>query len=101
VFKRGEVYVPNVFAPETDGLNAFFRVFAGNPLTRVGSMQVFDRWGEKAFDVRDVSPDDAAGWWDGTLNGEKMLPGVYVWVMEVVYGDGRKEQFRGDVTLIR
>lgn len=99
--KQGEVYVPNIFAPETDGENGFFRVYAGNVLTRIVSMQVYDRWGEQVFFVEDVQPDDALSWWDGSLNGDKMQPAVYVWVMEVEFGDGHKELMKGDVTLIR
>lgn len=65
------------------------------------SMQVFDRWGERVFFVKDVRPDDALSWWDGTMAGDKMQPAVYIWVMEVEFGDGHKELLKGDVTLVR
>ena len=39
--------------------------------------------------------------WDGYFKGREAPAGVYVFIAEVTYIDGRKEQIKGDFTLIR
>lgn len=70
-----EVHVPNTFTPNNDGINDVFRVSYLGP-NRDFSFDLFDRWGERI--VHFASPDDA---WDGTVNGQPVPDGVYVWRM--------------------
>ena len=46
------------------------------------------------------SPNSNLGW-NGLINGEKALSGVYVYYIEVVSDDGEITKFSGDITLIR
>jgi hypothetical protein len=39
--------------------------------------------------------------WDGTFNGKRMQPGVFVWFAEIEFVDNEVEIFRGDVMLIK
>ncbi len=45
-------------------------------------------------------PDPNNGW-DGKLDGEPMNPGVFVYVVEITFIDGRVEIYKGDVTLAK
>jgi len=102
--RNRNVFVPNAFSPNGDGVNDLFRPFIGPGVANVNFMRVFDRWGELVFSTDDLPVflptdlDDSG--WDGTLNGQLMNPGVYVYIIEVEFVDGIVLLFRGDVTLL-
>jgi len=89
-----DVYIPNSFSPNGDGVNEIFNVY-GNALARV-KMLVFNRWGEKIFE----SVNQNFGW-DGRYRGELVPPGVYVYSVEAIYLDGKKIERTGSINLIR
>ncbi len=102
VRKDLDVYIPNVFTPNGDGLNDVFMIFAGdNKVEIINSFQIFDRWGELVFEDYGFQPNDPAHSWDGTLRGEPMNPAVFVYWAEITFIDGQKILFKGDVTLVR
>lgn len=102
VNKERYVFIPNAFHPDESGdLNAAFRIFGGEDVDHVESLLVFDNWGELVFETYDFIPNDSAPGWDGTVRGEKMAPAVFLYAAEIVFKDGEKQIFRGDVTLVR
>ena len=101
VRKIAEVYVPTGFSPNSDGVNDEFMIFAGDQVAKVNSMLVFNRWGEPVFQYYNFQPNDPAFSWDGRHRGQMLNPGVFVWVAEIEFIDGRTEVFKGDVTLMR
>jgi gliding motility-associated-like protein len=99
--KNRNVYIPNVFTPNGDGLNDKVQIFTGAGVTKINRLQIFDRWGELLYEVKDV-PSSAAGTvgWDGLFKGKTMPAGVYVYIAEVAFLDNIALLYRGDVTLI-
>lgn len=95
------VYVPNVFSPNGDNINDLFTVFAGPGVESIRSFQVFDRWGDNVFSIAGDFPPNGLIGWDGTFNGKDLLPGVYVYTLEVRYFDEEVEVLKGDITLVR
>ncbi len=87
-------YLPNVFTPNGDGLNDVFEIQALG--LQDYRMQIFNRAGSKIFESREPSEG-----WDGTFNGKKCLPGVYVYQVTLTYYDKELERLYGSVTLIR
>jgi gliding motility-associated-like protein len=102
VDKNINVYIPNIFSPDADGINDYFQIFTGTGVAQVRSFRVFDRWGELVFNKTNIpaGAGETEGW-DGTFRGRAMNSGVYVYIAEVEYRDGRVILFRGDVTLLR
>lgn len=94
------IYVPNVILPgsSTDGN---FTVFAGDGVTEIRLMRIFDRWGELLFEREAFPPNAPERGWDGDFRGKPLDPGVYVWYVEVVFQDGRVVPLKGDVSIIR
>ncbi len=70
-----DLYYPNAFRPGSAiNQNATFKV-VGNTAALAGYvLQVYDRWGQMIFDTND--PNEG---WDGTVNGEMVPVGTYVW----------------------
>jgi gliding motility-associated-like protein len=103
VNKKRRVFIPNAFNPDSDNFeNEKFTVFTGQGVVQVKSMQVFNRWGEVVFVAKNFVPDvNAEIGWDGTFDGKKLAPGVYVYAIEVEFIDGTSLTYRGDVSLLR
>ncbi len=97
-----DVYVPNVFHPDGDGMNDyFFPMSADNEIESVNYMTVFDRWGNRIFHREKFSSGDPSLGWDGLFKGNEVNPGVFVYLMEVVLASGEIRLLKGDVTVIR
>ncbi len=90
--------VPNVFTPNGDGINDFFypRQYLSSGLTSF-KMDIFNRWGELIFESTSL---DGRGW-DGRLNDVDQPEGVYIYLIDGTFKDGRHEHHQGNITLLR
>ena len=98
------VYIPNVFiAGNTRGLNDYFNPSVGLGVEIVNYMRIFDRWGGLVYERNSFYPNnnDLAEGWDGKHKGQFVQPGVFVYIIEVKFLDGRVLLYRGDVTVLR
>lgn len=90
-----DIYIPNAFTPNGDGLNDNFKVL-GIGIQSV-AMIIYDRWGEKVFEQK-----GSTVLWNGYNQKQAMCePGVYVYVINVIDVNGKLRNFKGIVTLIR
>lgn len=99
VRKIRDVYIPNVFSPNDDGENEFFSVFGGPEVIEV-KLEVYSRWGELIFRNIGAANDDRQGW-DGTFRGDPVLSGVFVYRAEILFVDGVRLPYEGNVTVLR
>ncbi len=95
-----DVVLPNVFSPNNDGNNEVFFVNSES-VESVLSMRVYDRWGELLFVSENQPPNDPTYGWNGTFKGEPLNPGVYVYVVEVLFVNGTTETIGGDITIVK
>ncbi len=101
VLLNRQIYIPNGFSPNGDGINDEFMIYAGGNVKGVREFLLFDRWGEKVFEDYDFLPNDPKHGWDGVFKGKAMDPAVFVYKAEIEYVDGEVEIFYGDATLVR
>ncbi len=94
------IYIPNVFSPNGDGINDHWRIFSRMDNTYVQEITLFDRWGDLIFHKTDFVLNTFIGW-DGTMDGKKMNPGVFVYTGKLTLGDGKEVVVKGDVMLVR
>lgn len=106
------VFVPNIIFPGTDFAdsdNAKLYVYGNaDRIAAVNFMRVYDRWGEKIYSQDNIDYDEPRGrsvdGWDGTFNGERMNPGVYIYHIQVSFFDSDggliTQDFFGDVTVM-
>ncbi|MFN4081032.1 MAG: gliding motility-associated C-terminal domain-containing protein, partial [Saprospiraceae bacterium] len=98
------IFIPNVFIPNNPkGLNTHFNIYAGLGVEQVNFFQVFDRWGTLMYERRAFLPNNDVfnEGWDGRYHGKYVNPGVFVYIAEVKFLDGRTLVYRGDVTVVR
>jgi gliding motility-associated-like protein len=95
-----QLYIPNTFTPNGDGLNDFFFP-RGKGLDVVNSFRVYSRWGELLFERNAMNVNDEYAGWNGTYKSQKLAPDVYVYIIEASCDNGDQIQWKGDVTLIR
>ena len=101
VLKNREVYFPNAFSPNFDGINDYFIPYGIKGVEQIKSMRIFDRYGGLMYFGQNFQPGDEPSGWDGTLGGQRQSAGVYIYIVEVQYLDGQIGVFKGDVTLLR
>lgn len=96
------VYIPNIINTGRNDANASFSIFAGQGVERIEFFQIFDRWGNKVHEVKQVNGNPlGSAVWDARLNGTLVEPGVYVYIARVLFTDGEELDYKGDVTVVR
>ena len=88
------VYLPNAFTPNGDGNNDVFLV-RGKGIETL-SVSIYNRWGNKVFETE----DEIRGW-DGTYKGSEQNSGVFVFIVQGTFVNGKAFKESGDVELIR
>jgi gliding motility-associated-like protein len=94
------VFLPNTFSPNADGKNDIFYPMSNGSLI-VSSIRVFNRWGQLVFERRNFSTNDPTAGWNGTFQGTKLPPDVFVYTAELPCSGNQKLELRGNITLLR
>ena len=91
------IFVPTGFSPngQGDGENETLTLIVGKNIVRF-TLSIYDRWGNKILNTSDKNFA-----WDGTFNGQPCNAGVYAYILEVRFDDGKDETRSGNITLIR
>jgi len=91
-----DLFVPNAFSPNGDGINDFFHPIYLCPVNEY-DLEIFDRWGELTFQTNDIEQK-----WDGTYNGESCELDVYVYMIHYTNSKtGLRKLLKGNVTLVQ
>jgi gliding motility-associated-like protein len=101
VIRDINIFIPDAFTPDLDGINDKFTVFGSSRLARILSLQVFDRWGNLLYNGQDLPPSDPRYGWDGSFKGQRMDPAVFAYLTRVLTSDGQTLTFSGEVQLLR
>lgn len=94
-----DVYLPNAFTPNSDGVNDRFRPQFGCDPMSITEFWVADRWGNIIYKANDL-----AAAWDGTSQGKPSPMDNYVWFISISFelnGTIRKKSMSGSVMLLR
>lgn len=91
-----DLFLPNAFSPNGDGINDFIELYGSYAGIRYLSITIFDRWGEKVFSSNDLNFR-----WDGTYRGVLLEPNIFVYTLDVIFLTGRSVNSKGSITLIR
>gem|GEM_PF-1130897 len=90
-----DIWVPNAFTPNGDGVNDVFRVLGNTGRLESFRLRVFNRWGQLLFETSDRRKG-----WDGRQQGGEAQLGAYVYMLEYSLNDQPVLQ-KGNFTLLR
>ncbi len=101
VFCEGsQVFVPNAFTPDGDGINDVLTVKAKG-VKMVKTFRIFNRWGQLVFEKTNFPPNADNFGWNGTVRGIPAPPDVYVYTCEVVCEDDTPYTYKGNVAILK
>jgi gliding motility-associated-like protein len=95
-----QVYIPNVFTPDHDGINDVLMV-RGTGINTVKLFRIFNRWGEVVFEKANFAPNDKGSGWDGMVRGVPAPPEVYVYTCEVLCETDVAFNYKGNVAIVK
>ena len=93
--------IPNAFTPNGDGINDIFFVLGGPEGSSISDFTIFNRWGQRVFQVKDAIPGNKYSGWNGYFHGNPEPTGTYVYIVNMNYGNGRTQLYKGTLVLIR
>ena len=97
VVPKYDVFIPNVFTPNGDGVNDEWQIFGNMTGIKQLNVAVFNRWGEKVFESNDINFG-----WNGTYQGEFAPPAVYTYTAKFIWLNNHADNnYKGTITLIR
>jgi len=96
-----QIFIPNVFSPNGDGINDDFFPNAGPTVINIPEMLVFDRWGNLLFEQQDFPPNSPQMGWNGRYKGQILKPAVFAYLIKVELVTGDILTLTGDVTLVK
>ena len=97
--KNDNMFIPNTFSPNNDGMNDYF--YPRGKGFSVKSFRIFSRWGNVVYEKQSFLPNDQSSGWDGKYKGNALQPDVYVYVIEVLCDNGNLISSKGNITLLR
>jgi gliding motility-associated-like protein len=101
ISKERPVFAPTAFSPNGDGNNDFFTLFGSIGAKQIKTLKIYNRWGSLVFSRESFSLNDQTLGWDGTVNGQAVDSGVFVYYAEVAFVNGQIVQVQGDVTVMK
>lgn len=101
IFVNPSVYFPNIISIKNQANNTFYPMGTIDESIEVLELSIFDRWGNLIFFNELFMINDATNGWDGTMDGNELEIGVYVYIAKIRTGIGSEMMFFGDVTLLK
>lgn len=95
-----QVFIPNAFTPDGDGVNDILMVRATGIVT-VKSFRIFNRWGELVFEKNNFPPNEFSYGWDGRVKGKMSSSEVFVYTAEVLCENGVSFIYKGNTTILK
>jgi gliding motility-associated-like protein len=92
--RRAQLFYPNAFTPDGDGLND--RFFPEYLFIREYDLNIYNRWGELVYSSKDIEEG-----WDGLISGEEGPEGSYTYLTKAEDFRGLKISRSGILLLLR
>lgn len=90
---ESDIFLPNAFTPNDDGVNDV--LYVKSNFIETFEIHIYNRWGEEVFTSNDVNFG-----WNGTYKGKKLPPDVFGYYMEVGCPNEKSYSEKGNITLL-
>ena len=95
IYKGPDIYLPNAFTPNGDGLNDIFKSIPVG-IKQFNYLKIFNRWGQQIFSTTNYNKG-----WDGMWQGQKQNNGVFIVIANGIDFKGNVVDKRGTIMLMR
>lgn len=93
------LYVPTAFSPNADGINdVWMPLPGGNREYFLSDLRIFDRWGNL---LHESAGQAGVVGWAGMAKGKPCEAGVYVYMFSVSKPGGERNDYVGEIQLVR
>ena len=96
-----QIYIPNIISPDGDGVNDFFNVFGNTSIDYVSTMIIYNRWGDKVFQIEDIPVNDEQAGWDGRFNQADQGSQVFTYYVEIIDTGGATITKAGSIQVLK
>ncbi|MEL6557049.1 MAG: gliding motility-associated C-terminal domain-containing protein [Bacteroidota bacterium] len=99
-----ELFTPNVFTPNGDGVNDYFTIFnksAFNAIQNITELHIFDRTGREMFRKQNFPVGLETAGWDGSKSGAEAPSGVYFYAAVLTLINEEQITISGNLSLFR
>ena len=94
IIETSEIYMPNAFTPNGDGLNDKIKpIFK---FVKDYTFSIYNKWGQKLFETKNIDEG-----WDGRNNKKVLTTGVYIYNIQYINSNGVYKNKNGTITLLR
>ncbi len=91
-----ELFMPDAFTPNEDGVNDFFPENKYSNLSSPYNLKIYNRWGEQVYECNASNIN-----WDGLYKNSLSPQDVYVYLVHYTGCDGKERILRGTFNLLR
>ena len=82
--------IPNIFSPNANqDANKVFTIINQHGLVELMEMQIYNRWGERVFDMKEAGVD----YWNGYYKGVLQSVGNYTYLIKVKDSKGKESEY--------
>jgi gliding motility-associated-like protein len=89
-----ELFIPNAFSPNKDGINDYFGVI-NSVYVQEFAIKIFNRYGQVVFSANNITDK-----WDGTYKGKVVSGGAYTWSIVYINAKGFTKWLKGSVLIL-
>lgn len=102
VQKNRNIYIPDAFSPDLNGINDFFVIYSGQGVLNLRDLQIYDRWGNIVYEVKgDFLANDYRIAWNGNYGADKAPIGDYIYRFTAIFADNAAIAYQGSIKLVR
>lgn len=95
--EQTEIFIPNIIDLDSENNDVLYP--QGSDNIKLLSLNIYDRWGELIFANEALDINNPAHGWNGIFNGQRVNPGVYVYILEYLE-DGNNSYKSGSITVL-
>jgi len=103
VIREVNIFPPNAFTPNNDGINDFFEI-ATLGIATIDEIKIFNRWGTEVYGLEglEIGGDQLKyKLWNGIYKNEAQPVGTYVFYMNATGVNGLKVYKQGDFSILK
>jgi len=101
VRKIRDIYIPNAFSPDNNGINDLFTIYGGKAAESILELRIYNRWGGLVYEGKFLPLNDETVGWNGQFRGRPLDPEVFAFYALIRFIDGEEIIYKGDIQLIR